>query len=130
MRSRRGLTTTEMVCAALLTGVVLAMVVPGLHFISRENTAAANHLDATVAVGNVLDEITARPYENVTPGVMKDVEVPEWIVQQLKQPKLDVRVTDSEGGKLVSAELSWLAVHGAAREKVRMHVWIYERSQS
>ena len=130
MNSRRGLTTTEMVCSALLTGLVVAMVVPTLYWVSRQNHAASDNLDATVAVSNVLDEITSRPYETVTADSMKAIEVPEWISAQLLEPKLAVTVADSEGGKRITAELSWLAVHGAAREKVKLHVWIFERSRT
>ena len=115
--NRRGMTITEIVCAAVLTGIVLSSVVPGMYWIQRQNKAASQHLDAIAAVNNVLDEVTAAGFDKATPEALAAIEVPDWVARQLTEPKLIVTSTDSNGGKRITAELSWLATNSVAREE-------------
>lgn len=124
--NRRGMTITEIVCAAVLTGIVLSSVVPGMYWIQRQNQAASQHLDAIAAVNNVLDAVTAAGFDEATPEALATIEVPDWIARQLTEPELVVTSTDSDGGKRITAELSWLATNSVAREKVSLHAWVFD----
>lgn len=126
MTNRRGITVTEVVCSAVLTAVVLSTLVPGVYWVRRQNKAAAQHLDAITAVNNVLDNITAREFDEVTPDALATIEVPGWIAERLSESALNVTSAEAGGGKRITAELSWLAATGAARESVRLHAWVFD----
>ena len=117
---------TEVVCGAILTGIVLSTFVPGMYWIRRQNKAALQHLDAISAVNNILDDVTTRDFEDVTPETLNAIETPAWIATQLTEPKLTVTSAPAADGKRVTAELSWLATNGAGRERVRLHAWVFD----
>ncbi len=125
MSHRRGVTVTEVVCGAILTGIVLSTLVPGMYWIRRQNKAAVQHQDAISAVSNILDEVTTWSFDDVTPERLNAIETPSWISGQLIEPKLTMTSVTTADGKRVTAELSWLATNGAGREKVRLHAWVF-----
>ena len=130
MRHRAGISSTEVVCATIVVAVVSATVVPALIFVGKQNRATSQRLNATAAVGNILDEMTAKPYNAVGSEAAAEVDLPDWLREQLSEPKLNVTVEENSEGKRISAELSWESVHGGLRENVRLHAWTFEMGDS
>ncbi|MFK7818925.1 MAG: hypothetical protein AB8G99_09405 [Planctomycetaceae bacterium] len=127
MKHRRtGISSTEVICSAIIVAVVSATVAPALVFVGKQNRTSSQHLNATAALGNMLDEITASPFDEVTAEAAARFETPDWLAAQLVEPKLVVTVEANEGGKRVSTELTWQSIHGGPREKVVLHAWIFD----
>lgn len=123
--TRRGITTTELVCAAIVSAVVGLTLVPVLTWIGRQHETAQERLEATTAVSNVLDEIAHRPYADVTPESLSDIALPDWIQSQLLDAALECTASPGHSGKRVVARLSWKPSHGGTREHVTLVYWMF-----
>ena len=125
MNKRQGITTTELVCASLIIGVVATMLVPAMKLVSRQNESSLEHLEAGAVLSNILDGVTASPFSEVTADSLGQTELPEWANQRLVNAELEMGVEPRDGGKQVTAELSWQVSHSNTREKARLQTWIF-----
>jgi type II secretory pathway pseudopilin PulG len=130
MNKRKGITTTELVCAALIIGVVATILVPAMKLVSRQNKSALEHLEAGAVLANILDDVTAAPFIEVTAESLSQTQLPDWANQQLVAARLDVSVEQRDGGKQVTAELSWQGAGNKIRDKVRLQTWIFPGGSS
>lgn len=124
--NRRGITITELVCASLITAVVIGTVVPMLYSVRKQHNATNSHFEANEAVTNILNEISSRPYDQVTTESLAGIQPPEWVRKQLVDANLKLTAEPNAGGKRISARLSWQSTYGSARKNVQMHVWIFK----
>ena len=128
MRTRRGITTTELVCASLLTAATIGTVLPAVYVVRKQYARTTVRHEARAAVLNVLEDVSAQPYNQVTSDSLKEVQLPEWVNDQFVEPKLNLAAKPNADGKRISAELSWQASYGSTREKIRLHTWIFEEA--
>lgn len=124
--ARRGITTTELICASILTGATLATVLPTVYVVRKQYDRASQQHEARAAVMNLLDDVTAEPYDAVTNESLRDVKLPKWVDDQFVEPALTLTAKPAADGKRISAELSWQASYGSSREKLRLHTWIFK----
>ncbi len=124
--SRRGFSATELVCAAIIVGVIGLTVGPALVFVGRQNRTSAQHLEALNATSNLLEEISKRSYDEVTAESVSQIELPAWLADQLPDATLQLSVEENSGGKRVTAEITWASVSGGPRERESMHAWIFD----
>lgn len=125
MKHRRGITTTELVCASMVISIVAVTLLPIVRIVSRQHQLATQHLEADNALGNVMDDVAALPYKDVNNNALAAIEVPEWLEKQLTDAQLAVTVSNNHDGKQVTAVLTWQGVNGGIREKTRLHLWVF-----
>jgi hypothetical protein len=99
-------------------------------YVAKQNRTSSQHLNASAGLGNILDEITATPFSDVTSDSVANVKTPDWLASQLTDSKLVLTVDENNEGKRVSAKLSWESVHGGLRETVTLHAWMFKTGDS
>lgn len=126
IKMRRGFSSTEVVCAAIIVGVIGLTVGPALMFVRHQNRTASQHLAALQAANNLLDEVSSQPFSEVTPESVSAATLPDWLADQLPDAKLQMTVEENSEGKRIEAELAWTSVQGGPREREVVQVWIFE----
>lgn len=130
--TRRGYTLIELTIASLLLGTAMGLIAPALIWIARERRAADRRQEALQEVQNVLERLTARPWETVTADLAGETQLDERLRDQLPEAKLSVEVAevpDDAEAKRVSVELRWENGPERAAAPVRLTAWMYRRGR-
>ena len=125
---RRGTTLVEVICGSVLLATIASVSVPLLSWIALERRALLAREEASAYVANLMDEITAGPWEDISNESLAGVEPISWIRNQLRRPemKLDVAVDpDDPDAKRVTIELAWANRGGHRVTPVRLTSWVY-----
>ena len=107
---RRGTTLVEIVVAGILLGTVMSIAVPALGWVVRERRAADRRQQATLEVENLMEQITARGWDEITQETAANLELPDQVMQQLPEASLSCTVEtkpDAPDAKRIHIELAW-----------------------
>jgi hypothetical protein len=116
----------------VLLGVMAGTFVPLLGHAARQQREADRRQSALYEAQNILEEFSARPWDELTPARAAAVVLPETFRAQLPAAELAVTVTESEaepGARRITVELSWMTSAGL-RTPVRLVAWRYAPSPS
>jgi prepilin-type N-terminal cleavage/methylation domain-containing protein len=123
-----GFTILEMIVAMLLLGTAMAIVVPVLGWMGVESRLALQRQEAAQELHNLMDELTARPYAELTPEAAGKIELPDALKRQLPGAKLAVEITETDtSAKRIQARLSWNRQNGQALAPLRLTAWVHQR---
>lgn len=131
--TRRGYTLIELTIASLLLGTAMGLIAPALIWIARERRAADRRQEALQEVQNVLERLTARPWEAVTADLAGETQIDERVRDQLPEAKLSVEVTtvpDDTEAKRIAVELKWENGPERPAAPVRLTAWIYRQGRA
>ena len=127
-KSRRGFSLLEMIVALVLLGAVTTIVIPALGWMGVENRLSLQRQEAAQGLGNLMDELTSRPYEQLTSDAAENLELPEALRNQLPGAKLKVEISGTEPGvKRIRMELGWNQRNGRPIAPMRLTAWVHER---
>ncbi len=126
--SRRGFTILEMIVAMLLLGTAMAIVVPTLAWMGVQNRLSLQRQEAVQGLNNLMDELTSRPYAELTPEAAGKIELSDALKRQLPGAKLHVEITEAEpSAKRIQAQLAWNQQNGGTLAPVRLTAWVHPR---
>ena len=127
---RSGSVLLELVVAGVLLGVVMSAAVPALRWVGRQRTSARQRQAAQLEVGNLLEELTALDWNDLTPERAALVKLSEELHDQLHESKLEVAVQgdgNDETEKQIRIELSWNIAPGRPAPPVRLSAWVFRK---
>ncbi len=125
---RSGLLIVEMIVSLILLGAVVAIVVPTLGWMSRQNRLSVQRQEAVQGLQNLMEDLTARPYAELTPASAKKIELPAALREQLPGAELQVEITNAPpNAKRIRLRLSWNQQNGSRLAPLRLSAWAYAR---
>lgn len=128
---RRGFSLFELTIAAILLAAVMVTAIPTLAWIVRTRQGAQREQMAILEVDNLMERITSRPWEEITPETLAAIPLPDRLARQLPETKVTIDVisaSEPPNAKRVTIELSWEeSMAGTRSPPVRLSAWVYRR---
>ena len=131
---RRGSLLLEVAMAAALLMIAMALTVKVLGLVAIERRGSERRQRAIVEVGNLMERITAHPFEEVTPQLAARMTLSPAVRQSLPESELAIDVAGSEPGagrtaRRIAIRLRWRGPGGEWAAPVRLTTWIEQRRQ-
>jgi hypothetical protein len=131
---RRGSLLVEVAMAAVLLMIAMTLTVKVIGLVALERRASERRQRALVEVANVMERITAHPFDDVTPELAGRLALSPPAKQSLPDSELAVNVAASEPGpgrsaKRIAIMLRWRGPDGEWMAPVRLTSWIERRRQ-
>ena len=125
---RRGATVIEMIVTTIILGTVAAISLPMLKLITYERRAATAHQQALVVASNVMERVSATPFENLATAAA-EIQLPDWANEQLNEASLKVVVdaVPEEAARQVRLRLEWKSPRGLPVAPLQLTAWVYDR---
>jgi hypothetical protein len=132
---RRGSLLVEVAMAAVLLMIAMGLTVKVLGLVAVERRASERRQRALSEVGNLMERITAYPFDEVTPELGRRLALTPASRQSFPGAELAVDVADDEPGagrsaKRVAIRLRWRGPEGEWVAPVRLTSWIERRRRS
>jgi hypothetical protein len=132
---RRGSLLVEVAMAAVLLMIAMGLTVKVLGLVAVERRASERRQRALFEVGNLMERITAYPFDEVTPELGRRLALTPTSAQSLPDAQLAVDIAGSEPGagrsaKRVAIRLRWRGPEGEWVAPVRLSSWIERRRRS
>jgi hypothetical protein len=129
---RRGSLLAEVTMATVILIVAMSLTVKVLGWVALERRAAEHRQRAVLDVANVMERISAYPFEEVTPDLTRRITLSTTAGRSLPDSDLSVEVTDSDPGagrsaKRIAIRLRWKGRFGEWEAPVRLTSWIERR---
>ncbi len=129
---RRGSLLVEVAMAAVLLMIAMTLTVKVIGLVALERRASERRQRALVEVANVMERITAYPFDEVTPELAGRLTLSPPARQSLADSELAVDVAGSEPGqgrsaKRIAIKLRWRGHDGEWVAPVRLTSWIERR---
>ena len=141
--NRRGFTLLEVSVAGVLLAVLMAAAVQMLGWVAAERRALERRQWAMQEAANVMERITARPWESLSPdpdpdpdresGSLASVELSSHARDVLPEAELHVTVADEPeqpDAKRLVVVVRWQRRPGEPAAQVRLTSWVYRRGGS
>lgn len=123
-----GFSLVELIVALILLGTVMSIVVPALGWMGHLNRHSLQRQEAVQGLHNLMDELTSRPYEKLTPEAAANIELPPTLKDQLPGATLEVEIQEAEPkAKRIRLELGWNQRNGRPLAPTRLTAWVYKR---
>lgn len=130
---RRGLTMTEMIVTIALTSVAMAGGVKIMAVASRECSAVDCRRLASLEAGNILEQVMARPWDEMAPGQLANLALSDACGQTLPDARLRVAVdpepTDANARR-ITVEIDWQTAAARRAVPVRLVAWRYVNAEA
>jgi hypothetical protein len=127
---RRAFTMTEVVLSTFLLAVAMTTTVQVLGWVASERRAAERRQWALQEVANLMEHLSAEPWDQITPESARDATLGEEIRGKLPDPELTVVVDERDadrGVKRLAIRLRWRNRAGGWEAPVRLTSWIARR---
>ncbi len=134
-RRRRGSLLAEVAMATVLLMVAMTLTVRVLGWVALERRSAERRQRALMEVANVMERITAYPFEEVTPALASRITLSETARRQLPDSELVLDVSDGDPAagrtaRRIAIRLRWRGRGGEWDAPVRLTSWIERRRES
>jgi len=131
---RRGSLLAEVTMATVLLMIAMTLTIKVLGVVALERRNSERKQRAVMEVANLMERITAFPFEQVTPGLAGRMTVSDAVRQSLPDSELAVDVVGSEPGagrraKRIAIKLRWRGRSGEWEAPVRLTSWIERRGE-
>jgi hypothetical protein len=130
-RNRRGSLLAEVGIATVVIVIVMGMTVQLLATVARERRAVSDRQLGALEVGNLMERITAHPFDQVTPELARKMSISDRARQSLRDGELAISVSGGENSatkgpsaKRVMIRLRWKGPGGQWQAPVRLSSWI------
>jgi hypothetical protein len=118
----------ELTLAVFLLAVAMTTTVQVLGWVATERRGVERRQCATLEVANLMERLTAEPYDRVTPKSARALNLSEETRRKLPQPELTVDVAEQDVGghkeKRLAVRLRWRNRGGTWEAPVRLTTWI------
>jgi len=134
-RIRRGSLLAEVAMATVVLMIAMTLTVKVLGWVGLERRAAERRQRALMEVANVMERITAYPFEEVTPALASRITLSETARRLLPDSELVLDVSDgaSAAGRTarrIAIRLRWRGSGGEWDAPIRLTSWIEQRRGS
>jgi hypothetical protein len=126
---RSGFTLVEVAVTAFLLTASMTLTLHLIGWVAAERRASDRRQWASQDVANLMEHLTARPWDELTPGAVQDVGLGESSKRRLPGSELSVRVDEPDGpdSRRISLRLRWRNRSGTWEAPVRLTAWVYRR---
>jgi hypothetical protein len=129
---RRGSLLAEMAMAAVLLMIAMTLTVKMLGFVALERRASERRQRAVIEVANLMETITAFPFDQVTPDLARRTALSPGARQSLPDSELSIDVAATQpgagrSGKRIAIALRWRGRSGEWESPVRLTSWLERR---
>jgi Tfp pilus assembly protein PilV len=127
-RAPAGVAVVEAIVALVIALAVLATVGQLLALAAGQRRAAAERAAAVREAGNLMEEVMARPWAQITPDNLAELSLSESCRQRLPGAQLQWETTiedEPAGAKRISVRIDWQDRAGQRGEPVRLVAWRY-----
>ena len=124
---KRGTITHEAIMAIVMATAVIVGTAQILAVISHQRRDIDRRSTAIREVGNLLEEIAARPWDELTEAELSALALSDECNAVLREPRLRITVDpEPEGaGKHISVEIDWLTGQDQRALPLRLAAWRY-----
>jgi Tfp pilus assembly protein PilV len=131
---RRGSLLVEVAMAAVLLMIAMTLTVKVIGLVALERRGSERRQRALLEVANVMERITAHPFDEVTPELAGRLTLSPSARQSLPDSELKIDVAASEPGpgrsaRRIAIKLRWRGPDGEWVAPVRLTSWIERRRQ-
>lgn len=132
---RRGTVVHEAAIAMILVAAILTSVVQILAISARQSRARHLRLTATGEAGNLMEQLMARSWEQLTPEAVAAIQLSADCQTILPDPRLKIEITPSDdisGGraKQLAIEIAWRDASGSDAAPIHLVAWKYPRPET
>jgi hypothetical protein len=125
----------ELAMGIVLLTIAMTLVVKVLGWTAHQRRAAERRERAVVEVANLMERITAHPFEDVTPELAGGLRLSEAARQALPDSELAVEVGGGDGpralpAKRIAIRVRWRGSGGQWEAPVRLVSWIHARRRN
>lgn len=130
MVRRRGMSLLEISTAGILLATMLVVCVQFFRATAAQRRGLQARRLAIQEAANVMERLSARPWQELTPEGVGEVQLSAESQQMLTQSKLEIEVTEPDelGGKRITVVLRWLGRSERSDRSVRLVAWRYRES--
>ncbi|MGH7202422.1 MAG: type II secretion system protein [Planctomycetaceae bacterium] len=121
---RRGFTLVELIVAAILLGTLMLITVPTLKWASDQRRDAQKRQEAVEEAANLMERLTARPWDELTNENLQDVTLAEELRPQFPGAELEVAVQEADDAKRIRILLHYADHAGRPTAPVRLTAWV------
>jgi hypothetical protein len=134
-RRRRGSLLAEATMSSVILVVVMAVTVKVLGWAAHERRGLERRERAVLEVASLIERITARPYDFVTPELAGEFTAAARNTRTLPDSDLKIDIAETHPGagrsaKRIAIELRWREPSGEWAAPVRLTSWIERRRPS
>ena len=129
-RPRRAFTMVEVTLSVFLLAVAMTTTVQILGWVATQRRAIERRQWAIQEVANLMEHLTAEPWDRVTPDSARALTLSDEIRRKLPEPELKLDVDETEAGrgeKRLAIQLRWRNRSGTWEAPVRLTAWIARR---
>jgi Tfp pilus assembly protein PilV len=133
-RKRRGSLLAEVGIATLVLMMVMGLMVKMLSTVAHERRGAEQRQRGIFEVANLMERITAHPFDEVTPEATRKISLSDAARASLRDCELAIDVSAGEKAavagrspKRVMIRLRWRGPSGEWQAPVRLTSWIESR---
>ena len=116
----------------LIVGAVLVSITQVLAMAASQRRSSMQRTMATREVGNLMEDLMSRPWEDLTPEQLADIPLSESCRRHMPEAKLQIDVTDeddSEAGRRIDIQLDWPNAAAQRGVPVRLVAWRFHREE-
>ncbi len=127
---RRGMTIIELMVAGAMLCTLLAVCVQMVAAVAAQRRAVDQREYATIELANVMERITARPWDELTSQAVAHEQPSPAALSRLPGAELKVEVTAPAGepdAKRIAAALRWQDRNGAFLPPLTVTTWKYRQ---
>jgi hypothetical protein len=124
----------DVALAAIVLLIAMSLMLKVLALVAQERRAADHRQRAALEVANLMERITAYPFDRVTPALARAMSVSETARQSLRDCDLaidvqpaDTLATTNRRATRISIALRWREPSGEWQRPVRLTSWIEHR---
>lgn len=125
---RSGFTVMELTVATIMLGMILAVTVKFVTAMSARRLAVEHEQAAIREAGNVMERLASRPWDQLSPESVRDLQLSDEARQTLPGAELQVRLAtpEKEGDpKQIAVEIRWPERSDGPPRTVRVAAWKY-----
>ena len=128
---RAGTVVHEATIALVLASAILVTVVQVLALSAQQSRSQHQRLTASHEAGNLMEQLMARSWEQLTPEAVASIELSEMCQTTLRDAQLAIAVTPgSDGAKQLKIEIGWRHASGNQEAPVHLVAWKYPREET
>jgi Tfp pilus assembly protein PilV len=127
---RRAFTMVEVTLSVFLLAVAMTTTVQILGWVATQRRAIERRQWAIQEVANLMEHLTAEPWDRVTPDSARALTLSDEIRRKLPEPELKLDVDETGAGrgeKRLAIQLRWRNRSGTWEAPVRLTAWIARR---
>jgi Tfp pilus assembly protein PilV len=125
---RRGYGMFEITISALLLVIAMGMMAEAVGWLATERRGAGRRQVALQEAANLMERLSARPWEDLTPDTARSLTLTRSSTSLLRDATLDVAITASAGdpsAKRITILIRWGDSSGNTAAPVRLVAWVH-----